>query len=455
LPDVGGKIYIRNGNYNINTTLVINRYGITLEGEGKGTILWATVNPIRIEAGVLKFTIRNMWIRDTNETKSFNGITAIGTSTNKISWIKIEDVEFRGFRDAVHLEYVDFSVIDRCVIFACYNGIYLKNCGNDKITRCHISSCDYAGVIADGDVPAMCGLVVSENAILATKYPVYLNPTDSAHVVDNELEAMDYGVVIKTYKAEKCYIANNWVATSDQATARADGINLEGSIESIVAGNTVANVKYGIIITKGLADRNPQYNRIIGNVLYNNSDCDVLITDALDNIVLGNICLSTGVASSIAETTDVCDRNIIAFNRIVGNVVRKGTSIVRNNPKWDTENFKSTGLSVSVGTGGNYGSATSITSPSGRITFPRVKITWGGTFGAGETVTVKVEAVYTDGSSVYIEKSATATGSLWLTDDDIIALISQGKDIVKLNIYAKTNLSSTSVTVTVNAYGKG
>jgi hypothetical protein len=122
---------------------------------------------------------------------------------------------------------------------------------------------------------------------------------------------------------------------------------------------------------------------------------------------------------------------------------------------YDTENFKVTGLAVPVGTGGYYGLATTITTPSGRITCPRVKVTWGGAFRARETVTVKVEAVYTDGSTAYIEKPATATGSLWLTDDDILALIAQGKDIVKLNIYAKTNLPSTSVIVTVDAYGKG
>jgi hypothetical protein len=122
---------------------------------------------------------------------------------------------------------------------------------------------------------------------------------------------------------------------------------------------------------------------------------------------------------------------------------------------FDTETFKATGLSVSIGVNGAYGSATSIKSLSGVITYPRIKITWGGTFGTGETVTVKVEAVYSDSSTVYVERSATAVGSLWLSDDDILTLIANGKDIIQLNVYAKTNLSSTSVTVTVDAYGKG
>jgi len=121
---------------------------------------------------------------------------------------------------------------------------------------------------------------------------------------------------------------------------------------------------------------------------------------------------------------------------------------------YDTSNFKVTGLSVPIGVSGAYGSAVKITSLSGVITLPKVKLNVGGTFGTNETVTVKVEAVYRDGSTAYVEKSATATGSLWLTDDDVLVLITQGKNIVKLNVYAKTNLASTSVTVTVDAYGK-
>ncbi|MCC6050826.1 MAG: hypothetical protein LM580_08970, partial [Thermofilum sp.] len=71
--------------------------------------------------------------------------------------------------------------------------------------------------------------------------------------------------------------------------------------------------------------------------------------------------------------------------------------------------------SVAVGTGGSYGSATLFRPRSYRITLLQgVKITWGGTFAVGETVTVKITAVYRDGTSYYVEKSATATGSLWL-----------------------------------------
>ena len=152
--------------------------------------------------------------------------------------------------------------------------------------------------------------------------------------------------------------------------------------------------------------------------------------------------------------------------RLISNVILDTTTItlpgpgspsllIKFNIGYSTENFKATGLSVPVGVSGAYGSAVSITSLSGIITYPRVKITWGGTFGTGETVTVQITAVYSDGTTASITKSATAVGSLWLTDDDVFALIIQGKDITQLQVSASSNLASTSVTVTVNAYGKG
>jgi len=159
---------------------------------------------------------------------------------------------------------------------------------------------------------------------------------------------------------------------------------------------------------------------------------------------------------------DGSDWQTIVGNHFVNNTsgaYRRGGehTLVKDNQGCYTENFKiSSG--ITVGLNNTYGPVWEA-SPynsvlSGRIAFPRVKIEWGGTFGSGETVTVKVVAVYTDGSSAYIEKSATATGSLWLSDDDIYSLLTLGKDIYKLQFSAKSNLSSTSVTVTVYTYGK-
>ena len=239
-----------------------------------------------------------------------------------------------------------------------------------------------------------------------------------------------------------------------------------------------------------------QYKQILrDNIFYlpNAAVCEIPLSNA-DLVIMENNYMEAGTPISLSITNITFKDLIIRGNNLVGHapagygpnaiVIQNltvnrgivennsvwgysGTTLssagiavlvpnvrVKNNPGWDTGNFKTSGLSISVGTGGAYGSASTITSPSGIITYPRIKITWGGTFGTGETVTVQITAVYSDGTTASITKSATATGSLWLTDDDVFALIAQGKDIVQIQVSASSNLASTSVTVTVNAYGK-
>jgi parallel beta-helix repeat protein len=270
--------------------------------------------------------------------------------------------------------------------------------------------------------------IIEGNEVLVGNNGIYCRGADNAIVGNNCLNQGNCGVVaasvrsiivgnvvrgagqhgIYIYAADECVVVGNQIYDCSRSTANTYyGILLDSAHYTNVVGNRIsgANHKYNIV-EEGTSD----YNNFIGNYL--------------GSYATGQVWL-------------------IGANRLF-----------KQNVGCDTENFKATGVSVSVGTGGVYGSASAITSPSGRITYPRVKISWGGTFGTGETVTVKVEAVYSDGSTAYVEKSATAVGSLWLTDDDVLALVTQLKDIVKLNFYAKSSAASTAVTVTVNSYGK-
>jgi parallel beta-helix repeat protein len=221
--------------------------------------------------------------------------------------------------------------------------------------------------------------------------------------------------------------------------------------EVTVVGNKIVGGTYGVEVNA------------LRVIVSNNADSDhgaggvgIRLTGGNEIQVLGNIFTNSGKGIELAGADAVWIKHnrFIAVTTPIAFTVSPGTFMIRDNVGYDTGNFKATGVGVAVGTGGAYGSAVAITSPSGRITYPRIKITWGGTFGTGETVTVRVEAVYSDGSTAYVERSATAVGSAWLTDDDVLALIAKGKDIIKLNVYAKSNMSTTSVTVTVDAYGK-
>ena len=115
---------------------------------------------------------------------------------------------------------------------------------------------------------------------------------------------------------------------------------------------------------------------------------------------------------------------------------------------------KSTGISVPVGTNNTYGQPVYIADYSrfyGTIPTPRIRITWGGTFASGETVTVMIIFNYIDGGQLSITKSATAPGSYWLTYDDLLNLYPGNNMLQSIAVQAMSSASSTQVTVTVDA----
>jgi hypothetical protein len=109
--------------------------------------------------------------------------------------------------------------------------------------------------------------------------------------------------------------------------------------------------------------------------------------------------------------------------------------------------------SPTPGTGGAYGAAVTITPTAGKSLVPlAAKLEWGGTFATGETVSIRITAVYNDGTSVSIERSATAAGSINLNSADLSPLYANGKYIVRLDIDSSSSATATSVTTSVAIY---
>jgi hypothetical protein len=112
-------------------------------------------------------------------------------------------------------------------------------------------------------------------------------------------------------------------------------------------------------------------------------------------------------------------------------------------------------VSPTLGTGGALGSAVSISPDSGytRIVPYGVRITIGGTIATGETITVRVTFARDDATSAYIDKSYTATGSYYLSEDDLIALWKNGVGVTSISVQAGSSASTTSATVTLAVRG--
>jgi len=115
---------------------------------------------------------------------------------------------------------------------------------------------------------------------------------------------------------------------------------------------------------------------------------------------------------------------------------------------------KSTG-SLSIGTSSEYGTESTISVRTGYdYMIPMaVKLTVGGTFATDETVTVRITVYFDDGSSAYLDKSYTATGSETVSVDELAPLYADGKNITSVGLKAASNQSSTSVTVDYEYYG--
>jgi hypothetical protein len=101
-----------------------------------------------------------------------------------------------------------------------------------------------------------------------------------------------------------------------------------------------------------------------------------------------------------------------------------------------------------------YGTAVQVSPSSGSDSlYPKgIKLTWGGTFGA-ETVTIRTTFQFSDATSLSVEKSATAVGSQWLSDDDFLGVWKDAVRITRIDVDSKTSIASTSVTTTVDIIG--
>jgi len=288
-------------------------------------------------------------------------------------------------------------------------------------------------------------------------YSIYLINAKKVFVTDSRLHSIgiDPAIGIEAFSGDyvkDIFILNNYIKAEHYAgiaTSYADPNTYMSDI--IVIGNKV----YGATDRNGIELTYAPNSIIVHNIIEAAGQNGIIATS--QSIIMSNIIKSCGTyAIFLLDGTSgtVVSNNItppgkgirVALHDIPKNVVL-------DNLNYPTDIFVYTNQSVPIGTGNTYGSPVALVSPSGIIRYPRIQITWGGTFAAGEIVSVQITAVYNDGTTASIIKSATATGSLWLTDDDIIQLMSQGKIITRIDISASTNQASTQATVTINAYG--
>jgi hypothetical protein len=109
---------------------------------------------------------------------------------------------------------------------------------------------------------------------------------------------------------------------------------------------------------------------------------------------------------------------------------------------------------IPVGTNGQYGENQTIECrPLTIFSFkPKIEVT--GSFSHNETVTVRIRIQYIDNVvSSPVTRTFTSTGSVWITDDEMMELLPSQSIIWAILVDAKVNSASTDAAVKISGYG--
>ena len=126
-----------------------------------------------------------------------------------------------------------------------------------------------------------------------------------------------------------------------------------------------------------------------------------------------------------------------------------GKAVIRDNIGFPTDYIMKSAATISIGKNDMYSTALELAPLSRRIIAPKLRLVESGAVGSGETITIKVEAVYYNGVKKTIEKTHTTSSyDYYFTDADWFSLadtnIVYDQSLERINIYAKTNKATTS-----------
>ena len=133
------------------------------------------------------------------------------------------------------------------------------------------------------------------------------------------------------------------------------------------------------------------------------------------------------------------------INNIYNNWILSGGSI-----------FKKENVPVAIGSY-DYGNVTIIQMSPQAISSFKPQITVQGSFSQNETVTVRVRLEFVDNSQTAatqaVQKTFTGTGSIWLTDGDLMQLYPSENVVWAILVDAKASAAATDAAVQVGIYG--
>jgi len=455
LPSRGGKVVLSEGTYTISDTIKYTKDNVCIEGMSPGNY-WSAdygATVIKLADGVNK----NMLASDGVVRKccSLRNITLDGNKANntaghgvdlkqlsdatleRVAIINPAEDGFTVGAGAVAGEQDGLKFLYTSVFYAGNNGYYL-NTGSAHFGYGVLAYyCGGTGFyLRDYDTHHFFGVHVESCGEGARLYNFY---NSEVHI--QAINNLNMGLYVPSVNHSQIYYTGyNNAAGTGTAFGQIEEIAISDSNDCVFvirATNERTDTptdRYGLRI-----DPSGRRNTINLNVKTRNWP----------------IWLRTGAAG------DFLDTQLIGYAEnlvITGNVLRVDNDAdvlpevdVMLTGYYRFHAWKELNIAPTIGVNDIYGSPETKYPFTGRFLDPKIKIKIGGTFGTGETVTVKIEYIWRHAGSEILEKSYTATGEEWLDNDELYFALWKGNDQLKqIKFYAKTNLASTAVIVNID-----
>jgi len=254
LPAGGGKILVKPGTYNINSTITISKDSVAIIGSGDGTVIISTGNfNIFTAASKSWIILERMFLYGTG--------WGVGTDQNRgisldgCDYVKIRDLYFENLgRHGIAMNDCYSIFIKDCNITYCNNcGVYIAGTSGTILLDSNIIESNTIDAIQIS-TPYLC-FITNCSLIYSGRYGLCLINNYGSQIMRNLIEGNGYDG-IKLYGSQFQTISLNYViGNSQNANATYDNISLE--VYSAV--NCIYNITEGNHILAGGESNKPKY----------------------------------------------------------------------------------------------------------------------------------------------------------------------------------------------------
>jgi parallel beta-helix repeat protein len=242
-----------------------------------------------------------------------------------------------------------------------------------------------------------------------------------------------------------------WVVGNKVVSTPVECINIFGVDGAVVANNYVrGSSRDGIVLTGS------QRVKLVANLSESNNWYGIRIYGGSDNLIQGNETRSNTQGSMIIDSTpSIVSRLSISANKFNEGRWRKEPSGPYPTAISGFPRARKGQLTPPLGLANSFGQ-TQFLSILQNIFIPiKIKIAFGGTF-SSETIAVRFYVTYDDGTSTNPigDKSSSGSNIVWLSDDEILALVKDSANIIEIGVAATTTRSGSSgATVSITLFG--